>query len=51
MNTGLKYKQKNTPLYPPFLRGNPSNSRRSRHLSIGARRKNLLLTAFSEGES
>jgi hypothetical protein len=36
----------NNPLYPPLLRGNPSNSRYSRHLSIGIGRKNLPLTGM-----
>ncbi len=49
MNTGFKYERENTPLYPPFLRGNPSNNRHSRDLSIGARRKNLPLTAHQGG--
>ena len=39
----------NNPLYPPFLRGNPNNSRYSRHLPIGVRRKNLPLTALVKG--
>jgi hypothetical protein len=40
----------NNPLYPPLLRGNPSNSRYSRHLPIGIGRKNLPLTAPVKGE-
>ena len=39
----------NNPLYPPFLRGNPSNSKRSWHLPIGVRRENLPLTAHQGG--
>ena len=49
MNTGFKYEWKNNPLYPPFLRGNPSNSKYSQDSPIGARGKNLPLTAFLRG--
>jgi len=41
--------EENNPLYPPFLRGNPSNSKHLRLLPTGIRRKNLPLTALEKG--
>jgi hypothetical protein len=49
MITGSKQHRDNNPLYPPFLRGNPSNSRHLQHLPVGVRRKNLPLTALEVG--
>jgi hypothetical protein len=40
--------EESNPLYPPFLRGNPSNSKHSRDLPVGDGRKNLPLTAFGK---